>query len=873
MFIDLSSLTNLGASVYCRAISLSDQNIQDNQSFWSIPTSEALQQLQTTSKGLTSDEAGKRLTKYGSNLLTPKKRSDALTLLLSQFKSPLIIILIFAAGLSLYLDVSQGALPTNAIIIVTIILISSLLGFWQERGAANAVQKLLAIVQTKATVLRDGNQKDIPVEMIVPGDVVILNAGDLIPGDSIVLESKDLFVNEASLTGETYPAEKTAGILPPGTSLSQRTNSLFMGTNVVSGSAQAVVVGTGSKTEFGKVSERLKLRPPETEFEHGVRHFGYLLMEVTMVLVVVTFAINVYFARSVLESLLFSLALAVGLTPQLLPAIISINLARGAKIMATQKVIVKRLSSIENFGSMNVLCSDKTGTLTEGIIKIQSVVDFNGNQSGKAMLYASLNASYQTGFTNPIDEAIRANKLDLSGYQKLDEVPYDFIRKRLSILASKENKNIMVTKGALQNVLDACLAVETSEGTTVQINGVQQQIQQRFEELSSKGFRVLGLAYKDVGSEKTITKESEVGMTFLGFLVLFDPAKPKIAEIISDLKRLGISLKIVTGDNRLVAGSISQQIGFSTPKILAGSDLLALSDEALLKQVNEVDVFAEVEPNQKERIILALKKAGNVVGYMGDGINDASALHAADVGLSVESAVDVAKEAADIVLLEKDLGVLANGVKEGRKTFANTLKYVFMATSANFGNMFSMAGASLFLSFLPLLPGQILLTNLMTDFPETTIGTDNVDSEMVEHPRRWNVGFIRNFMIVFGILSSVFDYLAFGVLIFVFKSPTIPFSTVFRTGWFIESVISASLIVLVIRSRGPFFKSAPGKYLLITTLLIVGVTVILPFTLLGRLFGFASVPLPVVFAMVAIVVLYLFSGEVVKRIFYKRVKF
>ena len=651
---------------------------------------------------MTGDEAEKRLTKYGSNLLTPKKRSDSPTLLLAQFKSPLIIILIFAGGLSFYLDVSRVILPTNAIIIVTIILISSLLGFWQERGAANAVQKLLAIVQTKAIVLRDGNQKDIPVEMIVPGDVIVLNAGDLIPGDSIVLESKDLFVNEASLTGETYPAEKTAGVLPSATSLSQRTNSLFMGTNVVSGSAQAVVVETGSKTEFGKVSVRLKLTPPETEFEHGVRHFGYLLMEVTMVLVVITFAINVYFARSVLESLLFSLALAVGLTPQLLPAIISINLAQGAKKMATQKVIVKRLASIENFGSMNVLCSDKTGTLTEGVIKIQSVVDFNGNQSGKGLLYAYLNASYQTGFTNPIDEAIRANKLDLSGYQKLDEVPYDFIRKRLSILVSKDNKNLMVTKGALQNILTVCATVETSEGTTVQISGVQQQIQQRFEEFSSKGFRVLGISYKDLGSEKIINKDSEVGMTFLGYLVLFDPSKPKIAETISDLKHLGISLKIVTGDNRLVAASVSQQIGFQTPKILAGSDLRALSDEAFLKQVNEVDVFAEVEPNQKERIILALKKSGNVVGYMGDGINDASALHAADVGLSVESAVDVAKEAADIVLLEKDLGVLANGVKEGRKTFANTLKYVFMATSANFGNMFSMAGASLFLSFLPL---------------------------------------------------------------------------------------------------------------------------------------------------------------------------
>jgi P-type Mg2+ transporter len=818
---------------------------------------------------LTQNDAEKRLTKYGSNLVKPKKRSDSLTLLLTQFKSPLILILIFAGALSLYFDVSTGALPTNSIIIVTIILVSSLLGFWQERGAANAVEKLLAIVQTKATVFRDGTQKEIPVEEIVPGDVIHLNAGDLIPGDAIILESKDLFVNEASLTGETFPAEKTATILPQATSLNQRTNSLFMGTNVVSGDAQAVIVGTGLQTEFGKVSERLKLRPPETEFEHGVKHFGYLLMEVTLVLVVVTLAINVYFARSVLDSVLFSLALAVGLTPQLLPAIISINLAHGAKIMATQKVIVKRLASIENFGSMNVLCSDKTGTLTDGIIKIQSILDFNGNPSPKAQLFAYLNASNQTGFTNPIDEAICGAQVDVSGYGKLDEVPYDFIRKRLSVLISKDNKNFIVTKGAMQNVLDVCTLVETSEATIVPIAGVQNQIQQRFEELSSKGFRVLGLAYKDNGSDKLIAKNSEDNMTFLGFLVLFDPAKPKIAETIKELKQLGISLKIVTGDNRLVAVSISQQVGFTTPKILAGPDLRILSDEALLRQVNEVNVFAEVEPNQKERIILALKKAGNVVGYMGDGINDASALHAADVGLSVESAVDVAKESADIVLLEKDLGVLANGVKEGRKTFANTLKYVFMATSANFGNMFSMAGASLFLSFLPLLPGQILLTNLMTDFPETTIGTDNVDNEMVEKPRRWNVAFIRNFMIVFGILSSVFDYVAFGVLIFILKSSP----ELFRTGWFIESVLSASLIVLVIRSRRPFFKSYPGKYLLITSIVIIGATLIFPFTPLGKVFGFAQPPLLVLVLMSIIVVFYILAGEVVKGIFYKRVKF
>jgi P-type Mg2+ transporter len=848
-------------------------DVQNQQSsFWSVPAPEILQQLQTTSKGLTDDEAGKRLKRYGSNLLKPKKRSDAPTLLLAQFKSPIILILIFAGGLSFFLGDA-----VDASIILIIIMISGLLGFWQERGAANAVEKLLAIVQTKGTIVRDGNQRDIPVEGIVPGDIIVLSAGDLIPADSLIVESKDLFVNEASLTGETYPVEKSPGILAPETALSQRTNSLFMGTNVVSGNAQAVIVDTGSRTEFGKVSERLKLRPPETEFEHGVQHFGYLLMEVTLVLVVATFAINVYFDRPVLESLLFSLALAVGLTPQLLPAIISINLAHGAKKMAVQKVIVKRLESIENFGSMNVLCSDKTGTLTEGVIKVQSILDLNGNESEKALLYAFLNASYQTGFANPIDEAIRADEaiqthhFDLSGYLKEDEVPYDFIRKRLSVLVSKDEgiTSLMVTKGALQNVLDVCSSVETSEGKIVEISDAREQIQHRFEEFSGKGLRVLGIAYRNIGSKTLIAKGDEANMTFLGYLVLFDPIKPGIAVTLGELKQLGISLKIITGDNRLIAGVLSQQIGLPAPRVLAGSDLVNLSDEALLGSVNQVDTFAEVEPNQKERIILALKKTGNVVGYMGDGINDASALHAADVGLSVDSAVDVAKESADIVLLEKDLGVLVQGVREGRKTFANTLKYIFMATSANFGNMFSMAGASLFLSFLPLLPVQILLTNLMTDFPETTIGTDNVDSEMVEKPRRWNVNFIRNFMLVFGPLSSVFDYLTFGVLLLVLQSPV----DLFRTGWFVESVVSASLIVLVVRSRRPFFKSKPSKYLLITTLVVVSATIIFPYTPLGALFGFSPLPAPFLLAMAAIVALYIISADIAKGIFYRRAKF
>ncbi|MGB8657098.1 MAG: magnesium-translocating P-type ATPase [Candidatus Zixiibacteriota bacterium] len=830
--------------------------------FWSIPAPRLLEELQTTPQGLKSEEAEQRLTRYGYNLLKSKKKTDSFTLFLSQFKSPIILILFFASGLSVFLHDTA-----DASIILAIILVSGLLGFWQEKGAANAVQKLLAIVQVKATVLRDGGPKDIPVEEIVPGDVVILNAGDVIPGDCLILESKDLFVDEATLTGETYPVEKAAAILPEQATLSQRTNSLFMGTHVVSGTANALIVRTGVRTEFGKVSDRLRFRPPETEFERGVRRFGYFLMEVTLVLVIAIFAINVYLSRPVLESLLFSLALAVGLTPQLLPAIISINLAHGAKGMAQSKVIVKRLASIENFGSMNVLCADKTGTLTEGVVKLRSALDIECNESEKVLLYAYLNAFYETGFTNPIDEAIRTHRqFDVSGYRKLDEVPYDFVRKRLSILVSKDGSHLMVTKGTLSNVLDVCSQAETVGGSIVDMQAVRPGIEQRLTEFGNQGFRVLGVAYRDMGTESLITKDQEVKMTFAGFVVFFDPPKSGVAETLSRLNQLGVSLKIVTGDNQLVANHLGRQVGMANPQILTGTELHRMSDEALLHRVNRTDIFAEVEPNHKERIILALKKSGNVVGFMGDGINDASALHASDVSISVESAVDVAKEAADIVLLEKDLEVLAQGVTEGRKTFANTLKYVFMATSANFGNMFSMAGASLFLPFLPLLPKQILLTNLMTDFPEMTISTDRVDSETVEKPRRWDIKHIRHFMMTFGPLSSVFDFLTFGVLLLILHAST----SEFRTAWFVESVISASLIVLVIRSRKPIFRSMPGKQLLIATLSIVAATLVLPFTPLTKLFGFSSIPLSTLGMIGVIVILYVVSAEMTKRVFFRK---
>jgi Mg2+-importing ATPase len=545
--------------------------------------------------------------------------------------------------------------------------------------------------------------------------------------------------------------------------------------------------------------------------------------------------------------------------------IVSINLAHGAKQMAKKQVIVKHLPAIENFGSMNVLCSDKTGTLTDGQVNIKSALDVNGQESDRVLFYAYLNAAMESGYINPIDEAIRSHKsFDISAYQKLGEIPYDFNRKCLSILLAKGDEKLLVTKGSLINILDICTDVEQEEGKTIELAPMRSQIQQRAEDLGSQGFRILGVAYRQLTTDKLDPKD-ETNLTFLGYLALYDPPKSDIKGTIADLARLGVTLKMITGDSHAVATSIAQQVGLEQTKVLTGSDLQKMSAGALLHQVDQVNVFAEVEPNQKERIIVALKRSGNVVGYLGDGINDASALYAADVGISVDTAVDVAKEAADIVLMQKDLNVLLGGIKSGRTTFANTLKYVFMATSANFGNMFSMAGISLFLPFLPLLPKQILLTNLLTDFPEMTIASDRVDREQVSKPRRWDIRFIRNFMLVFGLLSSVFDYLTFAALLFLLHAD----QAQFRTGWFMESVISASMIVLVIRTHQSILKSRPSRPLFFATIIIVIITLIFPYTPIAGILGFEPLPLEFLLVLALIVGLYIFCAENVKRVFYQ----
>ncbi|MGE5222286.1 MAG: magnesium-translocating P-type ATPase [Omnitrophica WOR_2 bacterium] len=832
----------------------------DVNQYWSIAAGALLEKLHSQAQGLSASEAEQRLRQFGWNRLKTRKKLSALGLFLNQFKSPIILILLFATVISAFLEDF-----IDAIIILLIVFGSAILSFVQEYSANTAAEKLRQRIQVKASVLRDGKAQQVPAEEVVPGDVVLLSAGSLVPADGILLEAKDFFVNQAVLTGETYPVEKKPGEVPPGASLAERLNTVYMGTSARSGSAKALIVQTGPTTAFGQIAEKLNLRPPETEFERGIRHLGYLLSEVTLLMVFAVFAFNVFLQKPVLDSFLFSLALAVGLTPQLLPAIININLSRGSQAMAAGGVIVRRLASIENFGSMDVLCTDKTGTLTEGVVKLDGAVDLHEQPSPDVFRDAYLNARFQTGLPNALDEAIIAQgQPEIKAVEKIDEIPYDFVRKRLSIVVQEGEDRRMVTKGALDHVLEVCTQAR-EDGASISLDHPHlDEIQRCFENWSGQGFRVLGVAYKKVAVQAAYTHEDEKDLTFEGFLLFFDPPKKGVQDTVTDLAKMGVQLKIITGDNHLVAMHTAQAIGLPVTGVVTGSQLEGHRDEALWHAAERANLFVEVDPNQKERIILALKKTSHVVGYMGDGINDAPALHAADVGISVDTAVDVAKEAADFVLMRKDLAVLHQGILQGRTTFANTLKYVYMATGANFGNMFSVAGFSLLLPFLPLLPVQILLVNFMTDLPEMTIAGDNVDPEFIQTPHRWDIAFIRRFMLVFGTLSSLFDYLTFITLILILHaSPEL-----FRTGWFIESVLSATLVVFALRTRRPVFRSRPSRVMLMVTTLVWIAILLLPYTPLSGPLQFAPLPWLYLVMVGAIVLVYFISAELLKRILF-----
>jgi Mg2+-importing ATPase len=826
--------------------------------YWEMPEAALLEALKSSHDGLSEHEAQFRLMQAKQDSIERQRRSNG-AILARQFNNLIILLLFVSAILSYFLDDA-----TNAFIILAILILSGVLGFWQECSAADAVARLLAVIETSSAVLRDGSEVTIPRNEVVPGDVVLLKTGSVVPGDCRLLDSHELCVDESALTGECFPVEKTPGRMASHDIPSKRSNCVFLGTHVVSGLGRGLVINVGKHTEFGQISKSLEQRTPTTGFERGLRDFGKLLLGITVVLVMVVFVASICLDRPVVESLLFALALAVGMTPQLLPAITSVVLATGAKAMASSDVIVKRLLAIENFGGMDILCLDKTGTLTEGSVTLQAARDWMGEDSVRVLRMASINAHFETGFENPIDSAIkRYTNSPPDAVCRLDELAYDFNRKRLSVLVVDREQRMMITKGAMNEVLDVCAYVDLPNGNRASIESQRNEILARFARWSEEGCRVLGVAYRTM-DQTELRKADETEMTFAGYLIFTDPLKATIPATMQQLASLGIQLKLITGDNRIVALSIGRQVGLINLQVLTGSELRLLSQDQLRKRALETDIFAEIEPEQKERIVLALKSDHHTVGFLGDGINDAPALHAADVGISVSGAVDVAKEAADVVLLKSDLGVLAKGVYEGRKTLANTLKYIFVSISANFGYMLSIAIASLFLPFLPLLPVQILLINLLADFPAMALATDSVDAELADRPRKWDIRTILRFMLMFGLMGTCFDLLTFMVLIKIFQAS----EEEFRTGWFLVSIFTGLLIMLAVRTRRPFFRSRPGFWLIVAASGVAIVTLILPFLEIGKVFELTK-PTPALLCLVAVIsCLYALAMETGKRLFY-----
>ncbi len=817
-------------------------------------------------RGLSSQEAAERLSKYGPNDPAPVKRGAAVIELLLLFVNPLIVILLIASVVSFILGNA-----TDAVIILVMVLLGISINFIQTYRSQRAIDKLRENVTPTATVLRDGNWQEIKRHEVVPGDIVRVSAGDLIPADGQLLESHDLYVQQAALTGESLPAEKNAiGHAPPPDGSPDAPDLVFLGTSVVSGTGTVLILKTGAQTAFGAIAERLATRPAETEFERSMKHFGMLIMRAVFFLVLFILVIRVALHKDAFESFLFAVALAVGLTPEFLPMITSVTLARGAIRMSRDQVVVKRLSAIQNFGTIDVLCSDKTGTLTTGIMSLAASVDFLGKPSERAIELGYINSKLETGIRSPLDAAIlKLQRPDSDGYTKCDEIPFDFERRRLSIVVEKKGSTgcLLITKGAPEGILDLSESYET-EGRVVPLDAAAKgRCRQTFDDLSAQGFRVLAVAYRMADSHCAFTVADEHSLILVGYLAFADPPNPDAAQSLAAMSRDGVEVKILTGDNELVARHICEQVGIKNPTIILGEELERTSDPALQHLAEETTVFARVSPMQKDRIIHALKQRDHVVGYMGDGINDAPSLHAADVGISVASAVDVAREAADIILLKPGLQILHNGIIEGRRASANVMKYLLMGTSSNFGNMFSMAGASVFLPFLPMLPTQILLNNFLYDTAQITIPSDNVDEDAIRAPRRWDMKLIRNFMIFIGPISSIYDFLTFYVLLHYFHAS----QPEFHTGWFVESLATQTLVLFIIRTAGNPLKSRPSIPLAITTILIVIVGIVLPFSPLAKLLGFTPLPGPFFTFLAISTITYLLLVEWAKRLLFSRV--
>ena len=832
----------------------------------SIATSERSHHDSSVLSGLSSQEAATRLSTFGPNDPAPVKRGAAVLELLLLFVNPLVVILLIASVVSFILGNA-----TDAVIILVMVLLGVSINFVQTYRSQRAIDKLRENVTPTATVLRDGNWREVKRREVVPGDVVRVSAGDLIPADGQLLESHDLYVQQAALTGESLPAEKNAtGHAPSADRNPDAPDLVFLGTSVVSGTGTVLILKTGAQTAFGAIAERLATRPAETEFERSMKRFGMLIMRAVFFLVLFILVIRVALHKDAFESFLFAVALAVGLTPEFLPMITSVTLARGAIRMSRDQVVVKHLSAIQNFGTIDVLCSDKTGTLTTGIMSLAASVDFLGKPSERAIELGYINSKLETGIRSPLDAAIlKLQRPDSDGYVKCDEIPFDFERRRLSIVAEKRGSTgcLLITKGAPEGILDLSESYET-EGRVVPLDAAaKNRCRQTFDDLSAQGFRVLAVAYRMVDSHCAFTVADEHSLILAGYLAFADPPNPDAAQSLEAMRRDGVEVKILTGDNELVARHICEQVGISNPSIILGEELERTSDPALQHLAEETTVFARVSPMQKDRIIHALKQRDHVVGYMGDGINDAPSLHAADVGISVASAVDVAREAADIILLKPGLQILHNGIIEGRRASANVMKYLLMGTSSNFGNMFSMAGASVFLPFLPMLPTQILLNNFLYDTAQITIPSDNVDDDAIRAPRRWDMKLIRNFMIFIGPISSIYDFLTFYVLLHYFHAS----QPEFHTGWFVESLATQTLVLFIIRTAGNPLKSRPSIPLAVTTILIVIIGVVLPFSPLAKLLGFTPLPAPFFTFLAISTITYLLLVEWAKRLLFSRV--
>jgi Mg2+-importing ATPase len=827
---------------------------------------EALQvELSADRSGLGEDEAARRLADHGPNVLKPRRERAIALQLLSRFANPLILLLLAAATISAFTgDVA------SFVIITLVVVLSVTLDFVQEYRAGQAAERLRQSVSIRASVLRGGHAEDIAADEIVPGDVVLLQPGRMIPADGRVLEARECFVNQALLTGEAYPVEKHAGDLAAvPADLSAASNVVFMGTSVVSGTASVLVCRTGAATSLGEISDSLAARPPATAFESGIRNFGLLILRLAILMVLFVLLVNAWFHRPWLESFLFAVALAVGLTPELLPMVVSVTLARGALRMAKERVIVRRLPAVHDLGSMDVLCTDKTGTLTEARIRLERHLDPMGRDSARALELAYLNSAMETGLKNPLDEAIlRHTEVDIHAWTKIDEVQFDFERRRVSVLADNGSERLLVLKGAFEDVLAHATRYE-ADGPDRLLpldDATCRSVGQCVEGLSREGFRVLGIAWKQTARDQVhAVVDDETELVLAGLLAFEDPPKASAAEAVRALTAIGVTVKIVTGDNELVTQHLCAELGLPVTGVLGGNEIQAMSDPALAARAEVVNLFCRVTPPQKNRVIQALRSRSHVVGYLGDGINDAPSIHSADVGISVDGAVDVAKAAADLILLDHDLGVVHRGVLEGRRTFGNIMKYVMMGTSSNFGNMFSMAGATLILPFLPMLPVQILTNNFLYDVSEIPIPMDSVDREYLERPRHWNVSSIRNFMIVVGLVSSVFDFLTFFVLRRVFHAG----ERLFHTGWFVESLATQVLVIFVIRTRGNPFRSRPSPVLTATSCAIVAVATALPFTPLGARLGFVALPGLFFVILAALVCAYLAMVQGVKAWFYR----